>query len=139
MGMIMERPVVFVVDDDESVCRALRRLLKSAGFKVRTFGSADDFLNQGCQNVPGCLILDVRMPGVGGLELQQQLLESGSSIPIIFISAHEDPQTYKQAMENGASAFLQKPFEDKTILDAIGSAFTKIAGTGQTTSDHIEE
>jgi FixJ family two-component response regulator len=135
----MEKAIVFVVDDDESVCRALKRLIKSAGLMVRSFTSAEEFLNQGCQNVPGCLVLDVRMPGMSGLELQQKLLESGSLMPIIFISAHEDPQAYKQAMENGASAFLQKPFEDKMILDAIGSAFSTIAETGQTKSDHIKE
>ena len=74
----MDKPVVFVIDDDESVCRSLRRLMKSVGHNVRTFTSAEDFLNQGCQNVPGCLVLDVRMPGMSGLELQKRLVDSGN-------------------------------------------------------------
>ena len=89
----------------------------SAGIKARTLSSAEDFLNQGCQNVPGCLILDVKMPGISGLELQEKLVASGSTMPIIFISAHEDTQAREQAMKAGATAFLQKPFEDK-VLDS---------------------
>jgi len=122
----MDKPVVFVIDDDESVCRSLRRLMKSVGHNVRTFTSAEDFLNQGCQNAPGCLVLDVRMPGMSGLELQEKLAESGSTMPIIFISAHEDTQVREQAMKAGATAFIQKPFEDKVIFDTIHSAFSKI-------------
>jgi two-component system, LuxR family, response regulator FixJ len=122
MGAIMEKPVVFVVDDDESVCKALKRLMKSAGIKARTLSSAEDFLNQGCHNVPGCLILDIRMPGMSGLELQEKLIKSGSTMPIIFISAHEDTQAREQVTKDGTTAFLQKPFEDKAILDAVYSA-----------------
>jgi FixJ family two-component response regulator len=124
--MSMEKPIVFVVDDDESVCKALKRLMKSVGIKVRTLASAEDFLNQGCHNVPGCLILDVRMPGINGLELQEKLVESSSTMPIIFISAHEDVSVREQGLRAGAVAFLQKPFEDKTLLDAVYSAFGRL-------------
>lgn len=118
----MEKPVVFIVDDDESVCRALKRLMKSVGLDVRVFTSAKDFLDQGCQNVPGCLILDVRMPGIDGLELQEKLRASGSQMPIIFITAHEDDKAHERATRMGAVAYLQKPFEDHVLLDAIYSA-----------------
>ena len=121
----MEKPVVFIVDDDESVCRALKRLMKSVGLDVRVFTSAKDFLDQGCQNVPGCLILDVRMPGIDGLELQEKLRASGSQMPIIFITAHEDDKARERATRMGAVAFIQKPFEDQVLLDAIYSALPK--------------
>ena len=126
MGMIMEKPVVFIVDDDESVCKALKRLLKSAGIKARTLSSAEDFLNQGCHNVPGCLILDVRMLGMNGLELQEKLVKSGSTMPIIFMSAHEDTPAHEQAMKAGAIAFLKKPFEDQIIIEKINLALSRI-------------
>ena len=119
--MIMEKPVVFVVDDDESVRKALIRLMKSAGLRARAFTSAKDFLNQESQNVPGCLILDLRMRGMSGLELQEKLAKSGSTIPIIFISAHQDATAREQAMKAGAEDFLQKPFEDQILLEKINS------------------
>jgi len=118
----MDKPIVFVVDDDESVCKALRRLMKSAGYNVRTFTSANDFLNQGCQSLPGCLILDVRMPGMGGFELQERLAESGSKMPIIFMSAHEDISTREQGLRAGAIAFLKKPFEDYVLIEKVDLA-----------------
>jgi len=118
----MDKPIVFVVDDDESVCKALRRLMKSAGYSVRTFTSANDFLNQGCQSLPGCLILDVRMPGMGGFELQERLAESGSKMPIIFMSAHEDISTREQGLRAGAIAFLKKPFEDYVLIEKVDLA-----------------
>ena len=126
MGMTMEKPVVFVVDDDESVCKALKRLMKSAGIKTRSLSSAEDFLNQGCHNVPGCLILDVRMPGMNGLELQEELVKSGSTMPIIFMSAHEDTLVREQAMKAGAIAFLKKPFEDQILIEKVNSALSRI-------------
>ena len=126
MDMIMERPLVFVVDDDVSVCQALKRLLRSAGIQARTLSSAEDFLNQGCHNVPGCLILDVKMPGMNGLELQEKLVKSGSTMPIIFMSAHEDTPAREQAMKAGAEDFLQKPFEDQILIEKINSALNRI-------------
>jgi FixJ family two-component response regulator len=110
---------VLVIDDDDLVRDALKTLLKSAGFKVEVFESAQAFLNSGHYQRRGMLVLDVRMPGMDGLELQRQLAESGIVIPIIFISAHEDMQARAKAMAAGAVAFLQKPFEDHTLLDAI--------------------
>ena len=121
----MDKPVVFIVDDDESVCRALRRLIKSVGHNVRTFTSAKDFLNQGCQNVPGCLILDVRMPGMDGLELQERLVDSGSKMPIILMSAHEDISTREQGLRAGAIAFCQKPFEDQVVIEKVNSVLSR--------------
>jgi len=121
----MDRPVVFVIDDDESICRSLRRLMRSVGHQVRTFNSAQDFLNQRCQNTPGCLVLDVRMPGMGGLELQKELVDSGSSMPIIFMSAHEDVLVWEQALKAGAIAFLQKPFEDQILVEKVGLALSR--------------
>ena len=121
----MDKPVVFVIDDDESVCRALRRLMKSVGHNVRTFTSARDFLSQGCQNVPGCLILDVRMPEMNGLELQKRLVDSGSRMPIIFISAHEDISSRKQGLRAGAIAFLKKPFEDQALIEKVNLAISR--------------
>jgi len=117
--VVMTRPVVFVVDDDESVRRALERLMRSVGFDVRVFASAEDFLNQGCLNISGCLVLDVRMPQMDGLELQDRLIASGSQIPVVFITAHDDVSTRKRAMKAGAVAFIQKPFDDQVLLDAI--------------------
>jgi len=120
--MTVKKPVVFVVDDDESVCKSLERLMKSVGLDVRTFTSAESFLSQGHLNAPGCLVLDVRMPGIGGLELQEKLTRSGSQIPIIFISAHKDDREREKGLRSGAVAFLQKPFEDQTLIDAVYSA-----------------
>ena len=128
----MEKPVVFVVDDDESVRTALIRLMKSAGLRVRAFTSAEDFLNQESQNVSGCLILDLRMPGMNGLELEEKLAKSGPTIPIIFISAHQDVTAREQAMKAGAEAFLLKPFEDQILLEKVNSILNRIKnGTEQ--------
>jgi FixJ family two-component response regulator len=111
------------VDDDRSVRKSLKRLMKSAGLKAEAWASAEDFLNSGYQDKPGVLILDVRMPGLSGLEVQSQLAAAGSKIPIIFITAHEDEKIYNAAMELGAVAFLHKPFDDQTLLNAIHLAF----------------
>jgi two-component system response regulator TtrR len=123
----MDQPVVFVIDDDESICRSLRRLIQSAGFHVRTFTSGNDFLNQGCQNMPGCILLDVRMPEVSGLELQKRLNDSGCKMPIIFMSAHQDTKTREKAIHAGAIAFLQKPFEDQLLVETLRSALNRFA------------
>lgn len=128
--MTVKKPVVFVVDDDESVCKSLERLMKSVGLDVRTFTSAESFLSQGHLNAPGCLVLDVRMPGIGGLELQEKLTRSGSQIPIIFISAHKDDREREKGLRSGAVAFLQKPFEDQTLIDAVYSAFSRFQAEG---------
>lgn len=113
---------IFIVDDDASVRRALKRLVKVIGLKAKTFGSAREFIDSGHSQSTGVLVLDVRMPGMNGLELQKYLTDSGFNIPIIFITAHEDIQARQMALEAGALAFLKKPFEDHTLLDVIQRA-----------------
>jgi len=113
---------IFIVDDDRSVRRALKRLVKIAGFRAKTFASAREFWDSERFRSTGVLILDVRMPGLSGLELQKQIIDSDSDMPIIFITAHEDIQARTKALEAGAVAFLQKPFEDQALIDAINSA-----------------
>jgi FixJ family two-component response regulator len=120
----MDQPVIFVVDDDESVCRSLRRLIQSVGFHVRTFNSANEFLGQGCQNMYGCLLLDSKMPRMSGLELQKRLIDSGCKIPIIFMSAHEDSVAVEDALRAGAIAYLQKPFEGQLLIEKINQALS---------------
>jgi FixJ family two-component response regulator len=112
----------YVIDDDPSIRRALTRLLSSEGFTVEAFSSAREFLEQGCSWEPGCLILDVNMPGLSGLDLQEEMNRKGFSHPLIFITGFGDiPMTVK-AMKRGAVNFLTKPFNDEELLDAIRSA-----------------
>ncbi len=113
---------IWVLDDDESVRRSLSRLLRAAGFRCETFASAKELLGRDDRKSCPCLVLDVRMPGMDGLELQQTLITSGNSIPVVFITAHDDPDTERQAMQSGAVAFLHKPFDDQTLLDAVAAA-----------------
>ena len=115
-------PVVFVVDDDESVRKALKRLIKSVGMNVETFTTAQDFLSRQHYEGPSCLVLDVRMPGVSGLDLQQELVKANLTVPIIFITAHGNIPMSVQAMKAGAVDFLEKPFEDQALLDLIQNA-----------------
>ena len=115
---------VFIVDDDASVRRALKRLIKVAGFKAKTFGSAREFIDSGQYQRVGVLVLDVRMPGMSGLELQKYLAASGSDMPVIFITAHEDTRARRKALEAGAIDFLKKPFEDQILLDAVQRALS---------------
>ncbi len=115
-------PAVYVVDDDEGICRALRRLLESVGLAVKSFVSAKEFLERLDSVRPGCLVLDVRMPGLSGLELQSELSARNISIPIVFITAHGDVPMSVQAMKGGAVDFIQKPFNEQTLLDAIHKA-----------------
>ena len=116
---------VFVVDDDRSVRTALRRLIQSLGFKVETFDSAQAFLKQEPHDGPACLVLDVRMPGMSGIELQQQLTKAGLGMPIIFITGHGNIPLSVQAMKAGAVDFIEKPFEDQKLIDAINIAIKK--------------
>ena len=113
---------ISIVDDDESVREALKSLLKSVGFKAEAFASAEEFLSSG--QLPGtiCLILDVRMPGMSGVELQNRLTASHDGLPIVFISAHADEEGRARALEGGAVDFLQKPFSDEALLNAIEAA-----------------
>jgi len=114
---------VFVVDDDASVRVALGRLIRSAGLEVETFASAEDLLETWPSGPSGCLIVDVQMPGLSGLELQSELAALGSTIPIIFITAHDDPNARSRALNGGAADFLEKPFDDEELIAAIRAAF----------------
>jgi FixJ family two-component response regulator len=117
--------VVSVVDDDESVCKALRRLLRSFGLNVETFATAEEFLTRARGESPACLILDVRMPGMSGLELQQRLSSAGRRIPIVFITAHEDQKARHEALTAGAVDFLIKPFDEAVLLNAVSQALER--------------
>lgn len=117
--MSQDHPVVFIVDDDLSVREALKNLLRSVGFKVETFGNAQEFLSWRRPDAPACLVLDVRLPGSSGLELQRTLAEAKIDIPIIFITGHGDIQMSVRAMKAGAVEFLAKPFRDQDLLDAV--------------------
>ena len=118
-------PIVFIVDDDDSVRKALTRLIKSVDLNVETFASADDFLKRDSHNGPACLVLDIRMPGLSGLDLQDELVAAGRTLPIIFISAHGTIPLTVRAMKAGAVDFIEKPFEDQTLLDAINQSLKK--------------
>lgn len=114
--------VVMIVDDDESIRRAARRLIKSYGFPVETFASAEDFLSSGRLHETACLVLDVQMPGLNGLELQSRLITDGHQVPIIFITAFNDENARAQALKAGALGYLVKPFEEADLLTAINVA-----------------
>jgi len=123
--------IVFVVDDDPSVRCAIERLIGTVGLPVQLFGSAQEFLASKLPNVPSCLVLDVRLPGISGLALQRQLVEANVQIPIIFITAHGDVPMTVRAMKAGAVEFLPKPFHDQDLLDAIHLALEKDRGRRQ--------
>jgi RNA polymerase sigma factor (sigma-70 family) len=117
--------IIFVVDDDPSVRRAIKRLIGYVGLQVELFGSAQEFLASKLPNVPSCLVLDIRLPGISGLNLQRQLANANIQIPIIFITAHGEIPMTVQAMKAGAVEFLTKPFRDQDLLDAIHLALEK--------------
>jgi FixJ family two-component response regulator len=125
--MIAEGPIVFVVDDDASVRPAMESLIRSVGLRVKSFASAQDFLGDERPDAPACLVLDVRLPGLSGLDLQKELAAAGNQIPIIFITGHGDIPMSVQAMKGGAIEFLTKPFRDQQLLDAIQLAIEKDA------------
>ena len=123
--MTAKNPVVFVVDDDEAVRKSLVRLIKSVGLTVRDFSSAREFLEIDPYAGPCCLVLDVRMPGLSGLDLQKELGQMGYNIPIIFITGHGDILMSVRTMKRGAVDFITKPFNDQDLLDAIYQAIEK--------------
>ena len=123
--------VVFIVDDDASVRDALKRLIRSVGLRVELFGSAQEFLQRGRPDVPSCLVLDVRLPGKSGFDLQRQLAEANIDIPIIFITGHGDIPMSVRAMKAGAVEFLAKPFRDQDLLDVIQVALERDRATRQ--------
>jgi two-component system response regulator FixJ len=113
---------VAIVDDDEWVLKSLARLIKSAGFQVETFVSAENFLEAGRDSKTGCVILDIGLPGMSGLDLQRHLAAKNFQVPIIFVSAHDEAENRTQALAGGAIAFLTKPVNDKELLAALDSA-----------------
>jgi FixJ family two-component response regulator len=120
--MSEEHPAVFIVDDDVSIREALKNLFRSVGLKVETFATAQEFLSSRRGDAPGCLVLDVRLPGLSGLDLQRTLAEAEIEIPIVFVTAHGDIPMSVRAMKLGAVEFLTKPFRDQDLLDAVHQA-----------------
>ena len=120
-----KNPFVIVVDDDASIRDSLRDLIGSAGLNVQTFASAQEFLASPRPDVPSCLVLDVQLPGLSGLDLQQELAKAGAQIPIIFITGHGDIPMSVRAMKAGAIEFLTKPFRDEDLLNAIEQAINR--------------
>ena len=118
-------PTVFVIDDDDMVRAAIQGMLKSVGLQSQTFATAQDFLRSQRPDGPSCLVLDVRLPGINGLDFQRQLAEAGLRIPIIFITGHGDIPMSVKAMKSGAIEFLTKPFRDQDLLDAIHQALDR--------------
>jgi FixJ family two-component response regulator len=117
---------VSVIDDDEPVRKSLRRLLRSMGFSVNTFASAEHYLEAHPQQETGCLLLDVRLPGMSGVDLQENLRSAGCNISIIFMTAHEDASLRVEALAGGAIAFLQKPLAETTLFDAVSRALGRV-------------
>jgi FixJ family two-component response regulator len=120
-----KRPIVLIIDDDAQLLRYLAKLVRSVGLNARTFASADDFLKHEMPEAPCCIVLDVRMPGLSGLELHDRLLEQGIDAPVVFLTAHASVHMSVESMKKGAVDFIEKPFEDQELLDAIHHALEK--------------
>jgi two-component system, LuxR family, response regulator FixJ len=129
-------PTVFIVDDDNGVRSSIRVLMKSVGLPATPFASAKEFLEAYHPNQPGCLVLDIRMPGMSGLELQEALNEKGAVIPVIFITGHGDIPMAVEAMRHGAFDFLQKPFRDQDLIDRIQQALARDKETRESLREH---
>jgi FixJ family two-component response regulator len=123
--MSEERAVVFVVDDDESMRRSLASLIRSVGLEARVFSSPHEFMRAERPEAPGCLVLDVRLPGMSGLAFQEELAKAGVALPIIFITGHGDVPMTVRAMKAGAVEFLTKPFDEQALLDAMHAAIER--------------
>jgi two-component system response regulator FixJ len=119
-----QNSTVYIVDDDQAIRHAMELLMRSVGLVYEIFHSGDDFLSDHTNDRAGCLVLDIRMPGLGGLELQEKLNDMGSTLPIIFITGHGDVPMAVEAMQKGAVDFIQKPFRDQELLDRISEALT---------------
>jgi len=130
--------MVFVIDDDAAVRESIRGLLKSVGLRSDSFGTAQEFLNSERADGPSCLVLDIRLPGINGLDFQRQLADAGVHIPIIFITGHGDIPMTVRAMKSGAVEFLTKPFRDQDLLDAIYQALDRDRVTRQHESERAE-
>ena len=133
-----ENPTVFIVEDDERMRAAMQRLLKTVGLHAEAFATPQDFLRRKLPDSPSCLLLDVRLPGMSGLEVQSRLKETGAQIPIIFITSHGDIPMTVQAMKSGAVEFLTKPFRDQDLIDAIQEALTSDAKTRKQQSELLQ-
>ncbi len=129
-------PIVFIVDDDKAVRDSIKLLMKSVGRPAETYGSGDEFLDAFSPDWSGCLILDIRMPGMSGLELQEKLNALGSQLKIVFITGHGDIPMAVQAMKHGAAEFLQKPFRDQDLIDHVSKLCDKAF---ETLSDQAEK
>jgi FixJ family two-component response regulator len=122
---LKDGPTIHIVDDDDSVCRGLNSLFRSVGLEARTYGSARDFFDAGAVDRPGCIVLDVRLPGASGLDVQAQLADRGIRLPIVLITGYGDIPMSVRAMKAGAVDFLAKPFRDQDILDAVTTAIER--------------
>jgi FixJ family two-component response regulator len=123
--MTEAQATVFIVDDDDGMRQSLKNLIGSVGLQVKVFASAQEFLRSKLTDVPGCLVLDVRLPGLSGLDLQKRMADAGIDIPIIFITGHGDIPMTVRAMKAGAVEFLTKPFRDQDLLDAVQQALER--------------
>jgi two-component system response regulator FixJ len=121
----MSKPLIYVVDDDDTFRSSLQWLLESVGLAVRTFANAAEFLDAYVPGAPGCLVLDIRMPGMSGLQLQDQLASRGIGIPVIFLTGHGDVPMAVAAVKKGALDFLQKPYNDQQLLDVVNAALKR--------------
>ena len=118
-------PFVCVVDDDASLLRALRRLLRAGGFSVEVFASAEAFLESGHRERADCLVLDVRLDGMSGVELLERLVAAGSKVPVVFMTGHDDPLSRERARRAGAVGYLRKPFDDESLIGAVNRAIAR--------------
>lgn len=125
ISQIMKKPTIHVVDDDQAVRESIEWLIESVGLNIQTYGSANEFLDNYSEDSLGCLILDVRMPGISGLDLQHILAERGIDMPIVFVTGHGDVPMAVRALKNGAVDFIEKPFNDQVLLDTIQAAVQK--------------
>jgi len=131
-------PTVFIVDDDAAIRIAMQALMESVNLVHQIFGSADEFLENVADQQPGCLVLDIRMPGLGGLELQEELIKRKNTLPIIFITGHGDVPMAVEAMQKGAVDFIQKPFRDQELLDRIREALATDEERREAQQQHAE-
>lgn len=133
-----EQPTVFIVDDDPAIRFAMQALMDSVNIEHEIYSSGDEFLEHVDDHRPGCLVLDIRMPGLGGLELQEELIKRDSTLPIIFITGHGDVPMAVDAMQKGAVDFIQKPFRDQDLLDRIREALKTDAERREEQQKHAE-
>lgn len=130
-----DSPIVLIVDDDNRMCAAMQRLLKTVGLRSESFATPEDFLRHRHPNAPSCLVLDLRLPGMSGLDVQRKLIDMGVQIPVIFITGHADIPVTVKAMKSGAVEFLTKPFRDQDLIDAIQQALRRDSEARQEQSE----